>query len=144
MRSFIQAPVFLLCLGGIFVMGCRRSDELPRTIVSGNVTYLQKPIEEGEIRFIPMGDTKGYTSAASIRGGHYEVIARGGVPVGTHRVEFYALRDAGKVAGIDYPGVDHEDGLKKQFLPEKFNKQSTRTITIDSDDSEITKDFQLK
>jgi hypothetical protein len=136
---------FFCLLMLLLLAGCSRSGELKMSTVSGNVTYRGKPIQEGEIRFIPTGDTKGPTSAGSILDGRYEVTARGGVPVGTHRVEVRAFRvKSSPKPTQDLPGMAPGGGLKEQYLPKQYNERSDLKATIDSGRSKVTRDFDLK
>jgi hypothetical protein len=126
------------------LLGCRRTGELEMVVVSGTVTYQGKPIEEGEIRLVPVGDTKGPTSAGLIRDGHYEITARGGVPVGTHRVEIHGVRPvAGATPAEDRPGMAAGSLPKQQYLPKQYNDSSELKVTIEPGRSRITKDFIL-
>ena len=126
-----------------FLGGCGRSTDQEMVVVGGTVTYQGKPIEDGEIRFVPIGDTKGPISSAAIRNGRYEVTARGGVPVGTHRVEVFAFRvKSGRVAA-DSRGAAPGEPPKEQYLPTEHNERSELKATIDSGRGRITKDFNL-
>jgi hypothetical protein len=137
--------ILLFCLlTTALLTGCRRSDDLEVSKVTGTVTYQGKPIPDGEVRFVPTGQTKGPASAGTIRDGKYEVVARGGVPVGTHRVEVRAFRvKVDPRAAQDLPGMA-AGGPKEQYLPAKFNDASNRTITVESGQKTATKDFDLK
>jgi hypothetical protein len=139
-----QSVVSLYGLLLLALAGCGRSGDLEMAAVSGTVTYQGKPIEDGEIRFAPTGDTKGPASAAMIRNGRYEVTARGGVPVGTHRVEVRAFRVIPGAAPLDdRPGVTPGELPKEQYLPPKLNDQSDLRITIDPGHRKMTQDFNL-
>ncbi|NLY02237.1 MAG: hypothetical protein GXY83_39635 [Rhodopirellula sp.] len=121
--------------------GCGESGGIERTVVSGTVSYDGQPIEEGMIRFVPTKDTAAPVSGAEIQGGKYTVDAKGGVPVGSHRVEVEAYRTgAAPAAGEEVPGV--EGAPKEQFLPEKYNLKSELEVTIGSD-GPVTEDFDL-
>jgi hypothetical protein len=113
--------------------------------VSGAVMYQGKPIPDGEIRFVPTGDTRGPTSAALVQQGRYEVTARGGVPAGTHRVEVRAFRamSGSFQASPDLPGAASGQSPKEQYLPKQYNDQSGMTVTIESGQRRLTKDFAL-
>ncbi len=115
---------------------------VPRTEVTGTVTYDDQPVQEGLIRFLPTGDTEGPTSAAEIQNGRYTIDAEGGVPVGSHRVEIEAYREDPNASGEDeeIPGV--EGPPREQYLPEKYNRQSELTATIEGN-GPVTKDFEL-
>ena len=125
------------------VAGCGSSDDLAKLVVSGMVTFRGEPIEDGEIRFLPTGDTRGPMSAAPIRAGHYEVATRGGVPLGTHRVEIRAFRPKQGAEPLgDLPGVEPGELPKEQYLPDKYNKKSELNVTIGSGDAS-SQDFNL-
>ena len=66
--------------------GCGKSG-LDKVPLHGTVTFKGQPIPDGEVRFVPIGETKGPASVGNIVDGQYKVDARGGVPVGKHRVE---------------------------------------------------------
>ena len=55
--------------------------------MSGVVTYKGKPVEKGQIRFIPIGAPGGPVTVDPIEQGKYTTKNTAGVPVGTHRVE---------------------------------------------------------
>ena len=128
----------------LLLAGCGRSGGLEMVVVSGTVTYQGKPIEDGDIRFIPTGDTKGPTSGAPIRNGRYEITARGGVPAGIHRVEVFAFRIR-RGGGALEGGRGRAPGElpKEQYLPKKYNDSSELKATIESGRSRISKDFNL-
>jgi hypothetical protein len=152
MRVFrlVRAPlIFLLPVVVVTVAGCSGGG-LEKSAISGRITFQGQPIEDGQIRFVPIKGTKGPATVGTIRGGNYTATARGGVPVGTLRVEVEAYRplpgampytkeqaegNRGVVAG-DYP--------KKQFLPSKYNTNSTLEVTIESGNKTVTKDIELR
>jgi hypothetical protein len=100
-----------------------------RVVVSGTVTYRGQPIEQGSIRFVPSGSTQGPASGAVIAQGKYDVSAKGGVLVGTHRVEITAVAPRKDPMGRDLAAME---GAGAQYLPAKYNRESTLTATIDS------------
>ena len=132
----IHAPLLLMAM--TCVCGCGSSGP-ERVVVSGAVTYLGKPIERGTIRFVPTGETRGPAAGATIDQGKYEVSAKGGVFVGTHRVEITAIATGKAPRGRD-PASMEVAGV--QYLPQKYNRQSTLTVTIESGGS-ATHNFDL-
>lgn len=91
-------PLILFVLITLPVFGCGRASH--SQVVSGTVTCDKKLVEKGEIRFVIVDGTKGPDSYAPIVDGHYEIKARGGVPIAKHRVEIRAFRKTGrKVVG---------------------------------------------
>lgn len=140
---------FLLLVVIATTAGCSGSG-LEKATVSGRITYQGQPLKDGSIRFVPIKGTKGPATVGTISEGNYTATARGGVPVGTLRVEVEAYRplpgavpyteeqaegNRGVVAG-DYP--------KEQFLPAKYNTESTVEVTIESGSKTVTKDIELK
>jgi hypothetical protein len=126
------AVILLLC-------GCGPTGP-PRTIVSGTVNYQGQPVAQGAIRFVPSGDTQGPSCAAVIENGKYEARSNGGVIVGTNRVEITAVRPRKDPAGRDIVAME---GAGVQYIPEKYNRASTLTVTIEAG-APLVKDFDLK
>lgn len=118
-------------------IGCGQSSDLDKVVVRGTVSLDGQPIPNGELRFIPTGDTQGPISGGPIKDGAYVAQGRGGVPIGEHRVEIRAYRAAGR------PGqpISPEGGPAEQYLDKRYNDQTTLTAKIDG--STETQDFQL-
>lgn len=133
-------PLTLLVL----CAGCSRS-ALDKVVVAGNVSYDGAPVQNGEIMFYPMTGTHGPMSGASIKDGHYEANGKGGVPVGSHRVVIRGFRSAavaGKAA-MTAASVGVEGGIREQYIPKKFNSESTLEVKIDGNESSANHDFDL-
>lgn len=118
---------FVLLLGAACWCGCAPSGP-ERVVVCGSVTYRGKPIEQGSIRFVPLGETQGPAAGAVIQQGKYEASAKGGVLVGTHRVEITAVAPRKDPMGRDLTAMQ---GAGTQYLPAMYNRQSTLTATIE-------------
>jgi len=123
-------------------IGCGRSGP-DRVVVTGTVKYNGTPIESGKIRFIPTKGTMAPMSGSVISNGQYRVDAKGGVPVGTHRIEIVGHRVDPRFAdaAVD-PGVESELP-KEQYIPKKYNENSELEITVTAQKAAITKDFDL-
>jgi hypothetical protein len=132
---------WLLLMGLPLLVGCGRGSELQREAVSGTVTYQGKPIPDGAITFVPLKGTQGPGAGALIRDGKYTVVAGGGVPVGTYRVEMQALREV--VRPQKRPGPQLDMAPKEPYLPEQYNTKSTMEVTIDAKGGQ-TQNFDLK
>lgn len=111
-----------------------------RAKVSGSVTYMGKPIAQGTIRFIPTEDTKGPVASANIQQGKYEAVTKGGVVVGTNRVEITAVVPRKDPMSRDLAAME---GAGVQYLPTKYNRQSELTVKIESGKPAVL-DFNLK
>jgi hypothetical protein len=116
-----------------------------RVIVSGRVTYNGKPISSGVILFVPLPSCPVPSAAAEITDGKYRVDARGGVPVGTHKIKIEGYR---KPANAPQPSTAALSGLpaptlREQYVPSRYNAGTQLEITIPSGSGTITKDFDL-
>lgn len=132
------------------VAGCGGSSGgIDKVAVGGTVTYQGKPLEDGEIRLVPIKDTKGPACVAIISRGGYAIMARGGVPVGTHRVEIKAYLP---IPGAKPYTAEQADGQwdikagdlpKRQILPDKYNQQSTLELVVEPGAENAIRNFDL-
>jgi len=138
-RARRTTNLFLLSLAVLLttIAGCGR-DGLHQTIVRGQVTFAGRPVEEGQIRFVPQEGTAGPLSFAEIRQGEYFCDYQGGVPVGSHRVEIVAFDPNDPSPGG--PGVPPPE----QLLPPQYNRQSQLTLQVTDETSPMTHDFALQ
>ena len=136
---------FLILLGLTAVAplaGCGKASD--RVLASGKVTYRGEPVANGEIRFDAIGGTT-QPAGASIRDGQYQVVGKGGVPVGNHRVSITAFRpNPSASATPSGAGPLGGGGVPIQYLPAKYNTQSELTVTLESGETKKTLDFDLK
>ena len=65
-------------------------------VVHGTVTVGGEKVPEGHLLFVPIQGTPGPNSSGRIVDGQYRIEARGGVPVGTHRVQVRAMAKTGR------------------------------------------------
>jgi len=132
-----------LMLVSATLLGCGSDSKFEKVIVRGRVALEGQPIQNGEIRFYPIGGTPGSVSGGPIRDGQYIAKGRGGVSVGKSRVEIRGYRaPSGLTQGKTPLGA--EEGLPAvQYLPPKYNTRSELTTTIESDSSDAEKDFNL-
>lgn len=116
-----------------------------KVVVAGDVSYKGEPVVNGEILFYPTGATQGPVSGASIKDGHYEAVGKGGVPVGTHRVEIRGFRAKGlsKSQAASAAKAGMEGGIREQYLPKKYNDETTLTTSVSGEASRTTIDFAL-
>ena len=118
--------------------GCGGKSAIDRAVVQGAVSYQGAPVEKGEIAFIPTGQQP--STIARILDGTYRIEAKGGVPVGGHKVQIKAFRPANTTAATDLA----VGGRGKQYLPSKFNTQSELIVNVESNGNAVTHDFHLK
>lgn len=131
--------LFMATLCFPVLAGCSSADEMEKATVSGTVTYNAKPVEKGEIRFVPKAGTEGPLAIGTIDNGAYTVTAAGGVPIGDHKVEILAYVELPKPANA--PPISPT--AREQYIPEKYNTNSELEFTVPSG-GEITKDFVLE
>ncbi len=145
----MKSPHFLLFAGiTLFIaIGCSGSDELEFTLsqVQGTVKYKGKPLESGKIRFIPDGEVvngqvAGKAVFADIKDGKYSLSTEQGATVGKNRVEIKSYRGSGRKVVASGTGNKEEEIV--QFIPERYNSQSTLSIDIKEGDN--VHDFDLK
>lgn len=131
--------VATLTLIVVIAVGCVDSGGLEKVPITGTVTLDGQPIPNGEILFYPLQGTRGSVSGGSIKDGKYVADGRGGVPLGSHKVEIRAFRAPKKsLTGV----AAVEGGPAEQYLPRKYNVQSELEAEVDSSTS--TLDFHLK
>ena len=75
--------------------GCS-GNQLASKVIFGTVTCRGEKVEQGHGRFVPIDGTPGPASTAAIVDGEYRIEARGGVPIGKHRVEIVASKKTGR------------------------------------------------
>jgi hypothetical protein len=135
----------LLLTAAVLLNGCGGDRGPERAVVSGAVTYNGQTVPDGAIRFVPAAGSAMPTCGAAIVAGKYEVAAKGGVPVGTHTVQIEGYRRFANAAqsGTAESSPPAKFELQEQYLPKKFNANSTLKITIAPGSGAITKNFDL-
>ena len=145
--SKYSLPVILLFVFSLIgVGGCGGSGHPNMVKVNGTVTYGGQPLEKGQIRFVPIEETKGPASGADIVNGQYTVTNRGGVPFGKHRVEIRAYRvdeDAAPVGEFD-PGYKPGEKPLEQYLPARYNQQSEFSEVVPEGAKQHEANFDLE
>jgi len=136
MKRFIRAGL----LFGLLAAGCGSKSEIPKTVVSGTVTYNKENIAAGQIRFMPIDGTKGPMAAGIIIDGKYEATAAGGVPIGKHKVEIEGYLERPDLRKADVPFAPTP---REQYVPDKYNTKSELTVTVEADRDEPL-DFELE
>jgi hypothetical protein len=94
-REWAAEIAITLCVICLALVGCGPKG-LPSKAIGGAVTCGGQPVPTGQVSFVPIEGTPGPTSAALIVDGRYRVEARGGVPLGKHRVCVDARKKTGR------------------------------------------------
>ena len=123
MRMWSSAVLGLACLWAI---GCGGD----RAEVSGTVRLGGKPIEEGAINFIPVGETRGPGTGAIIRDGKYHIPRAQGVTPGKNRVELRAFRNTGRKVQDPTGKRGTTTDERVPAFPAEYNDRSTLTREV--------------
>jgi len=126
---------------GLLVMicfsGCGSGEN--RQVMTGEVTWLGKPLEKGVITFYPKG--QGDTVGTEILSGKFTIKQENGAMPGKYRVEIIAFRPTGK-SEFD---VDQKKqvSIEEQYLPKQYNSASTLEADVaDGKDNKFQFDLQ--
>ena len=140
----------LLLFAALAVVGCRQQG-IERAIVYGTISFAGKPMPTGTIHFVPIEGTKTPSAAAQIVDGKYRVDSRGGVPVGTHKIEIEAFRplapdspiaiEAARIAK-EHPNLDFPPS-REQYVPARYNAATELKISIPPDSGTVEHNLQL-
>jgi hypothetical protein len=112
-----------------------------RVVVSGSVTYQNKPVEFGDIVFQPLSEDAGkWFAQGKIIGGKYSMGAAHGPLVGKNLVQIRGYKMTGRKR-LDIAGKSLSEAPKMideliPYIPEKFNEASEITIEIKSGNNE--------
>ncbi len=119
------SSVIALVLGTLSVSACGGSadpDAIPAVPAAGTVTYQGKPLETGEIQFLP---DKGRTATGTIEKGAFTMNTYGdgdGAIPGTHKVTVYSVKE------VRLKGGDSE---AKYITPEKYASPDSSGLTLE-------------
>jgi hypothetical protein len=133
-----HAKILLLAATIVAVAGCSQSVS-DRIVVEGKVSYNGEPVANGQIYFYPTEENPGPVSGGPIKDGKYVAQARGGVPLGKHRVEITAFRP------MKTSGATLSEGMPpEQYLPSQFNQRSELTALVEPAPNPKSLDFDLQ
>lgn len=145
MSRQLPPSAWLVAVGGSLaavLAGCGR-DEVDRVVVTGRVTYQGQPIEIGGIQFVPIEGTPGVAILVEIAGGDYVASAKGGLPVGSYRVEIMGFRRPTSADSRAGAGPVLSEAPREQFIAEKYNEKTRLTTTIEPSTAPLTRDYSL-
>jgi hypothetical protein len=139
----LKLPTLAFAVLTILATGCNSGPRLSR--LYGEVSYQGKPIEKGTIEFVPIDGTQGPSTGGPIVNGRYEVLAAHGAREGgVYQVQITALKKTGKtIANImDANGPPME--LEDNFIPPKYNRESTLKVTVTPEAAGKAINFELQ
>ncbi len=126
MKSLCTFTLFACSM--LLLAGCQTAAGPENQPVTGSVTFDGEPVAEGAIVF---RDAAGQTRSCGgpIAGGKYSFEAS----PGSKKVEITAMREVpGKMDTTSNPG--EEVPLEEQYIPEKYNSESTLTAEVSGSD----------
>jgi hypothetical protein len=137
----------LLVLLSLYLASCSGNSGPERVAVQGTIRLGEVPLANGQIRYIPMGETSGPAAVAAITDGQYAFNEADGPIVGTHRIEIESLdRFDFELDDEQAFARSAESGkLRKRPLnpiPAIYNVKSKLTATVERDGDPIF-DFDL-
>ena len=139
------AGLVLICGVALMAAGCGGSN---RGAVRGKVTADGKPLQEGEIAFVPVDAKQGPTAGAVITDGEYQIDAARGPFAGEYQVQINAFRKTGRKR---WDGMGDEKAPASQrnyveevenFIPAKYNSASGLRAVIKAGEVNVY-DFDL-
>ena len=143
---FRNRPAILLCWLSIcvfFVCGILGCGSSGACSLSGQVTFDDQPITDGNIRLNPIEGASGPGGSAKIVDGRYEIPEDGGMLAGKHRVLISATRETGRMVRAENLGGG-PDRIEQvvQYIPARYNRNSELEVELNL--GENTKDFALR
>ena len=133
----ITSFLIVMCLV-VTTTGCGKT--VKRRAIEGTVKFDGKPIDKGQIQFVPV---KGGPSAGTdIINGQYKLEGPRGPGIGQYKIEITAYR-AGRPGQIDAVTKQRETEMI-QYIPSKYNENSELVRDITEAEESMTLDFDLK
>ena len=132
----LQVIVFLAVLSMAAGCGGGSGD---KATVPGRVSFEGAPVDEGEILLVPKSST-GRVSTGQIRDGKYLIPEKFGPLAGEYVVQLKGYRPVPVKKKNPYAG--DSQSASKQYLPPKYNADSTLTLEIEGGGA-VEKDFEL-
>jgi hypothetical protein len=116
-----------LVLLSLLLCGCGAAEHTGNP-VSGTVTFQGKPLDQGSIRFSPVGG-QGTMSGGPIKNGEYLLPATSGLEPGKYEVRITSS-DAGHSSADEMPGEVKE--APKERIPPEYNARTKLFAEIQS------------
>ncbi|MGE0759527.1 MAG: carboxypeptidase-like regulatory domain-containing protein [Pirellulaceae bacterium] len=134
----------------LLVIGCGPS--AVGTTVYGKVTHDGAPLADGMIFFLPQDGTAVAQSSAAITDGEYKLPPEFGLAPGTYEVRIEGYRVATNApttlgsgpGALDVPPETPGIPTKEQYLPKKFNTETSLEKLVIEGQGSLEKNFDLK
>jgi hypothetical protein len=135
------AAVAVAVAAAVAAVGCDRGgDGLPRESVSGKVTLDGRPLDRGEITFVPTGGD-GPPVGGEIQDGTYAIRRADGPVPGPHRVAIFSAKPTGKkIPDEADPSILYDE--RAETIPDRYNARSDLAAEVKAGGGN-TFDFEL-
>ncbi len=121
--------------------GCGDSGKPPpRAVVAGKVTVDGQPLTDGAVLFDPAD--RGPRARATVKDGSYSLSAQSGAIIGRNKVRIEGYRETGRV--YQPPNRGHAIPEIAQYLPAKWNKESTIEVEVKKGSNQHDFEVQTK
>jgi len=148
-RLAVRYVAFLAFTGWALICSITGCGERPpqRAVVSGSVSYQNKPVEFGDIVFQPASQAAGkWFAQGKIIGGKYSLDVTHGALTGKNVVQIRGYKMTGRKR-LDIAGKSLSEAPKMidelvPYIPEKFNEASELSVEIQPGENENV-DFSL-
>jgi hypothetical protein len=124
---------FLPCIVAILAPGGCGDASGGRCAVSGKVYFKSRPLDQGNITFIPAGGKIATQSGASIQNGVYSIPKMKGLVPGRYRVAISSGDRVTPAGPSDQPPGPSGNFSSRERIPQDFNVESTREIVVKKD-----------
>ncbi len=142
--KLISKLIPVACL--LIIAGCSGGDaeQIETATISGKVTLDGAPLDKGIIQFRPGKDAsgqplRGQMTQATITAGQYSLAADKGAVVGENIV----MISATKVVGKEMADGEEIDKVE-QYLPAKYNSETTLSVNVTPDGKEHNFELSTK
>ena len=136
----MKRPLLILLVLTLFT-SCNSG---PKTMpIEGEISFDGQPVKKGTIQFIPVDETPGRATGATITDGRYRITKEGGpLAGGTYAVRIVAMRKTGEkiVDPMSLTGAMLE--VEENYIPAAYNSRTTLKVVVP--DSESPLDFRLE
>ncbi len=138
LQCFRCMLAFVVCVG---VLGCGQGGFR----IHGKITVDGVPLEQGELKFVPVDSSGGDHVGTVVQKGEFSVDDVERLKEGEYQVQIRSFRSTGKKI---WDGMG--DGTKKnmvddmkQFIPIKYNDASELKVALKSGDNQYSTDLKI-